>query len=248
MIDIHTGGEDNIFPHHECEIAQSRGVTGKPHFARYWLHGRHLRVEREKMSKSLKNFYTVSDVLGGEVTGREVHPGALRLELIKTHYRAGSNFTAQGLIDCGRMVERLTKLREAAQQATHAGAEGPDTRAQVGLEHPVISRFVAALADDLNMSEALAVLFEWLNGLGDSAGNPRETLAVLERIDSVLAVLPAKAAEDVDPEATGFARQIDAARAARDFKTADAIRQRLLDAGYRVLTTKDGTKVEKPLA
>ena len=96
VIDLHTGGEDNIFPHHECEIAQSRGATGEAHFAKYWLHGRHLRVEGEKMSKSKGNFYTVRDVLDGRVTGRPVAPAALRLELIKTHYRASSNFTAQG--------------------------------------------------------------------------------------------------------------------------------------------------------
>ena len=249
-IDIHTGGEDNIFPHHECEIAQSCGVTGKPYFARYWLHGRHLRVEREKMSKSLKNFYTVSDVLNGEVTGREVYPGALRLELIKTHYRAGSNFTAQGLINSGRMVERLTKLQHAAA----AAADG--VRAEIDLTHPVLCGFVRALADDLNMSQALATVFEWLNSLGDGTGDPPETLAVLEEIDAVLAVLPQSRAihapvggsVPADDQALLLGQQLDTARAARDFKTADAIRQRLLDAGYRVLTTKDGTKVEKPLA
>ena len=244
VIDFHTGGEDNIFPHHECEIAQSRGVTGREHFARYWLHGRHLRVEGEKMSKSLGNFFTVRDVLEGRATGTPTDPAALRLELIKTHYRSSSNFTAQGLRDAGRQVERLRKLRQAAAQATGAAA------AEVGLDHPVLARFADALGDDLNMAEALAGVNEWLNVLGDGVGEAGETLGVLAKVDAVLAVLDGDAAAGpaVPDEAADFARQIDAARAAKDFAAADAIRQRLLDAGYKVLTTKSGTKVEKPLA
>ena len=93
VIDIHTGGEDNIFPHHECEIAQSCSATGHSEFARYWIHPRFLMVDGEKMSKSKGNFYTARDVLEGRVTGRAVHPSVLRFELIKTHYRTQTNFT-----------------------------------------------------------------------------------------------------------------------------------------------------------
>jgi cysteinyl-tRNA synthetase len=244
VIDIHTGGEDNIFPHHECEIAQSRGVSGQPHFARYWLHGRHLRVEGEKMSKSLGNFFTVRDVLEGRATRREVHPAVLRYELIKTHYRSSSNFTAQGLHDSARAVTRLQRLRDAA-----TAAAGSVAAADIPLTHPVLERFIRALSDDLNMSEALAAVFEWLNDLGDGVGDPRETLGVLERIDSVLGILDgAVASPDQDGDVVALAHQIDAARSAKDFAAADALRQRLLDAGYKVLTTKEGTKVEKPLA
>ncbi len=245
VIDFHTGGEDNIFPHHECEIAQSRGATGREHFARYWLHGRHLKVEGEKMSKSKGNFHTVRDVLEGRATAREVHPSVLRLELIRTHYRTSSNFTAQGLHDSARQVGRLAKLRDAAAQA--AGS----TRAEVTPDHPVLKRFVDALSDDLNMSEALASVNEWLNALGEGAGDPAETLGLLKKIDSVLGVLPeagAAEARQADDEAAAFARRIDDARAARDFAAADAVRQEAIEAGYTVSTTKQGTKVEKPLA
>ena len=246
VIDIHTGGEDNIFPHHECEIAQTCGATGNPLFARFWLHGRHLMVNGEKMSKSKRNFFTVRDVLEGRATGREVHPAVLRYELIKTHYRASSNFTPQGLQDSGKAVTRLQRLHETARSAVEGDAAG-----EVPLDHPVVARFISALSDDLNMSAGLAVVFEWLNDLGETVGDPRETLGVLARIDTVLGVLsaPGAAATDrITEDVITLARQIDEARAGRDFAKADALRQRLLDAGYKVLTTKEGTKVEKPLA
>ncbi|MEM6365192.1 MAG: cysteine--tRNA ligase, partial [Planctomycetota bacterium] len=110
VLDIHTGGEDLIFPHHECEIAQSCGVTGKDLFAQFWMHARFLLVEGEKMSKRKGNFYTVRDILSGKATGSPVHPAVLRLELIKSHYRAHTNFTSKGLNDSANTVRRLTEL------------------------------------------------------------------------------------------------------------------------------------------
>ena len=99
-IDLHSGGEDNIFPHHECEVAQSCCASGRPHFARVWFHTRHLQVEGEKMSKSKGNFFTARDLFAKGVT-----PAALRLELVRTHYRTNSNVTMQGLRDCHRMID-----------------------------------------------------------------------------------------------------------------------------------------------
>jgi len=115
-IDIHSGGEDNIFPHHECEIAQSRCAHNKPSFARLWFHTRHLIVEGEKMSKSKGNFFTARDLFAKGVT-----PAALRLEITRTHYRTNANFTMQGLADCQRMIDRWSRAAEALQAKVAAG-------------------------------------------------------------------------------------------------------------------------------
>ncbi len=234
-IDIHTGGEDNIFPHHECEIAQSCGCTGADRFANLWMHTRFLLVDGEKMSKSKGNFYTVRDVLEGRVTGRPVDPAVLRFELLKSHYRSNANFTAKGLEDAASAV---TRLRNAMTEADAADAQAiPDATA-----HPVVKAFAASLADDLNISEAVAGVFEWLRS---DAYDPHEARIILPAIDAVLAV---SATPDTADDADVLCAQLDAARGAKDFATADALRQQLIDAGYDVQTTKDGTVARKKLA
>ena len=228
-IDIHTGGEDNIFPHHECEIAQSRGATGKDHFARFWMHARFLMVEGEKMSKSKGNFYTVRDVLEGKVTGRPVDPAVLRFELIKAHYRSNMNFTAKGLADSASAVRRM---REAAS------AEGePLTN-----DHPDIQAFLEFLADDLNIAGALGMVFERTKKEDD------ELPGFLKRVDEVLGVLEASEANADTDDADALCKQLDQARANKDYAAADAIRQQLIDAGYDVKTTPEGTVASKRLA
>lgn len=239
-IDIHTGGEDNIFPHHECEIAQSCAATGKPYFARYWLHARFLLVEGRKMSKREGNFYTVRDVLEGRVTGRRVDPAVLRYELIKGHYRSNLNFTGRGLEDSARAVGRLRTMRRGLVQRT-GGRAG-----EVDLSHPVLKRFVEALADDLNVSEALAAIFEW-----EVEKEPADVaLGVLEKADQVLGVMDGtgREPEEQDPEVLEKCRAIDEARRAKDFATADRIRRELQEAGYEVMTTRQGTVARKKLA
>lgn len=251
-IDIHTGGEDNIFPHHECEIAQSSGATDQP-FARYWLHTRFLLVEGQKMSKSAGNFWTVRDILGGSVTGRPVDPAVLRFELLKTHYRSNMNFTTRGLEESGRAVQRLRQWADKLAQ------ENDPAHVEADPSHPVLRAFTDALADDLNMSGALAAVFSWLHAPAD---RPAEALAVLRKIDGVLGVLgtpilagAASAREDqavtTDTDQSqpveAVCREIDAARAARDFTTADRLREQLLEQGFEVSTTKAGTVARKKL-
>lgn len=251
VIDIHTGGEDNIFPHHECEIAQSCGVTGHEDFARFWMHPRHLFVEGEKMSKSKGTFYTVSDVMEGKVTGRPLDPGVLRFELIKTHYRANSNFTEKGLHDSANTVRRLREFR----QNLLAGADGQVT--EVDGSHPAVEGFLSALADDLNISAAMAVVFEWIS---QPVPDPVEALAAFDLINQILNVAPVSDAtgkevdllarsEDeskLDPEA--LCRGIDEARAAKDYATADALRDELVAHGYEVRTSPQGTTATRMLA
>ncbi len=251
VIDIHTGGEDNIFPHHECEIAQSCGATGHEEFARVWMHPRHLFVEGGKMSKSEGTFYTVGDVLEGKVTGRPVDPGVLRFELIKTHYRANLNFTEKGLHDSANTVRRLREFR----QGLEAGGDGRP--AQIDGSHPVVAEFLGALSEDLNISAAMAVVFEWMS---QPVGDPVESLGVFEIVNNILNVGPVRDGAgreiesladggdtgELDPEA--LCRGIDEARASKDYATADALRDELVSNGYEVRTTPEGTVARRMLA
>lgn len=236
VIDIHTGGEDNIFPHHECEIAQSRSYTGRDRFAKYWMHTRFLMVEGQKMSKSKGNFYTLRDL-----TARGVDPVAVRYELFKAHYRSNMNFTLKGLEDGASAV---LKVREAAQRLEN---EANGEAAEVGNDHPVLSRFITALSDDLNMAGALAVVFDFVRQRHPDAA---ESLGVLRKLDHVLGVLPTLGDLDRDADADVADRcaALDKARAAKDFARADAIRAELTEAGYDVRTGPQGTTATRKLA
>src|SRR5450759_1085394 len=156
--DLHLGGEDLIFPHHENEIAQSEGATGKP-FVKHWLHGAHLLVEGKKMSKSLGNFFTLRDLLAKGFTGREI-----RYSLLTAHYRETFNFTLEGLQGAhaalARIDECLGKLLEAAETILK------HKESVNALPDPaIINKFTAALDDDLNISKALGVIFGWIRDL-----------------------------------------------------------------------------------
>ena len=237
IIDIHTGGEDNIFPHHECEIAQTCGATGNDTFARFWMHGRHLMVEGQKMSKSKGNFYTVRQVLEGQFTGRSVDPAALRFELIKAHYRSQMNFTKKGLEDSASAVQ---KIRDFAQSVGYT----PRAITSAEIDVPVVSRFAAELADDLNSAGALGVVFGYL---GEPSADVAVSHALLAAFDQVFGVLASREADQADPM-QDKTRALDQARKDKDFAKADAIRAELEAAGYEVKTTKAGTVATRKLA
>lgn len=239
VIDIHTGGEDNIFPHHECEIAQSRCATGQSHFAKYWIHPRYLMVEGEKMSKSKGNFFTVRDVLQGKVTGRPVHPAVLRYELVKTHYRTQTNFTQKGIRDSANAVRRFCEFGQGLAHAVPA--------AEVDNAHPVIADFLGALSGDLNISAALAVVHTWI---GQTPGDPSEARAVFDKIDRVLGIadLADSSRAPAKDASAALCKRIDAARAAKNYDVADRLRQELIDAGFEVRSTPEGTVAVKELA
>ena len=246
-IDIHTGGEDNIFPHHECEIAQTRGATGHDRFANYWLHTRFLLVEGRKMSKSLGNFFTVRDLLTGNVPGRDgrgVDPAVIRFELMRAHYRSNMNFTLKGLEDAASAVARLREAADTWSDQCNGAASA------ITGDHPVVSRFVDNLAYDLNVAGAIGVLFEYLKS---DPSDPAEALGVMRKLDTVLQVLDRRenaprGSRGDEAEAQAKAHKLDKARAAKDFDRADALRAELQEAGYDVKTTREGTVVTRRLA
>ncbi len=240
--DLHLGGEDLKFPHHEDEIAQSEGATGKP-FVKFWLHGAHLLVEGKKMSKSLGNFFTLRDLLAKGFTGREV-----RYLLLTAHYRETFNFTIDGLHGAksalARIDECVGKLRELA--------ESPKSKIQNPKpEAALIDRFTAALADDLNISAAWAAVFEWVREINKrladsslSAGDAGAALAAWEKVESVLGI-GVKADAEIPAEITALAEERTAAKKAKDFKRSDVIRDELKAKGWVIEDTPKGIKLKK---
>ncbi len=248
--DIHTGGEDNIFPHHENEIAQSEAATGKP-FARYWLHNAHLIVEGKKMSKSLGNFYTLRQLID---MGHD--PLTIRYVLIATHYRQQLNFTFEGLSAAKASLDRLFEFRDMlgtlADDDAHEGASQALNNAR--------DQFESAMDDDLNISGALGSVFELVkitNKLRDdgklSATDAKPMLEFLKDFHAVTGLLPEKTEKTLSP-ITYEGREItieealeirSKARAQKDWATADAIRDALAEKGLEVRDTPDGPIVKK---
>jgi cysteinyl-tRNA synthetase len=261
--DLHLGGEDLIFPHHEDEIAQSEGATGQP-FVKYWLHGAFLLVEGKKMSKSLGNFFTLRDLLAKGFSGREI-----RYLLLTAHYRETFNFTLEGLQGArtalARIDECLGKLREIANQPLTRPSASASLQRDVSdtLSPPsgerdgargatkLISDFTAALDEDLNISAAWGAVFEWIretnrriaeNSLG--ATDAAAALAAWNKIDSVLGIgAPVETEAPAEIVALLEARQ--AARKAKDFKRADAIRGELKAKGWVIEDTPKGPKLKR---
>ena len=235
-LDVHTGGPDNKFPHHECEIAQSESVTGVP-FARFWVHCGRLELAGRKMSKREGTLFTVPDLLAQGYSGRDV-----RLYLIKHHYRAPLPFDLALLDEAARTRERLENFVgfEMARRP-----EGPANPEIVRLAAGASRDFRAALEDDLNTSAALAALHEFMtavNRIGPSREDAARAVAVLRDADQVLGVLePAPAAGADDAEIAKLVAERDAARRARDFARADALRDALAARGIELLDTADGT-------
>ncbi len=245
--DVHCGAVDNIFPHHENEIAQSESATGTT-FAHTWLHSEHLIVDGEKMSKSLGNFFLLADLLG-----RGADPRAIRYLFLSVHYRQKLNFTFQALEAAAGALRRIDEMRFRVESATESGAASPELAAAAAA---LGEGFAAALADDLNLSPALAAVFGFVKEvnvlveagrLGD--GDRERVRAALADVDRVLGVLDAEAwrAESAEqgPSAEEVERRIaerQEARARRDFAAADRVRDELHAQGILLEDTPQGTR------
>ena len=243
-IDLHLGGEDLVFPHHENEIAQSEAATGKP-FVRYWLHVKHLLVEGRKMSKSLGNFFTVRELMD-----QGFDPASIRHQLISAQYRRELNFTIDGLEASKNAVQRLLDFEARLDGlATDAGAS-PTRLAE--LAAAAVDAFREAMDDDFNSADALAALFTFVNRVnaeldGTAAVVPADREAALDAlrsIDRVLGLLEtARASRTVDDRLAAHVeeriRERAAAKKSRDFATADAIREELAAQG---IVLEDGTE------
>ncbi len=237
-LDLHTGGEDNIFPHHESEIAQSEGATGKP-FVRTWGHARHLLVDGEKMAKSKGNFHTCQDLLD-----RGFAPRVLRYALIKSHYRQPLNFTIDGLESDKAALARVDELRARVAAATGPGA---GKSLEVAIE-VATGRFEAAMDDDLNVSEALSAVFglvSEVNRMADlSAADGPKVAEALSRFDRVLGVFQ-EAAVEAPAEVQALVQAREAARKAKDWAESDRLRKGIAALGWEVKDTPQGARLRR---
>lgn len=227
QFDFHTGGEDNIFPHHECEIAQSEGASGKK-WVKYWMHARFLMFDGEKMSKSKGNLYTIQ-----ELVDKGFRKNAIRYALISSHYRQNYNFTFDGLKAAEQAIDKIAQCVFLLRQVA-----GGDTAVRADVTafiDKAIDAFDGALSDDLNISKALAAVFELVkdaNKLTDaSAGEARAILDAIERIDSVLGVLETTT-DEIPPEIMTLAEERKQAKLAKNWARADEIREAVTAKGF----------------
>ena len=243
--DLHCGGVDNMFPHHEDEIAQSEAANGC-RFVNMWMHCAHLMVENQKMSKSLGNFYTLKDILDKGYSGREI-----RYVLIGTYYRQSLNFSFQALEEARGNLQRIDAFRERLQDVAKHGAEGDATPEQAAAFEKAGAAFLAALQDDLNVSAGLGVLFDFLRESNReldagafTAAAARGALEALGKMDEVLAVMEPDVAElKVPEEIQKMADERQAARAAKDWAKADLLRKAIDEAGWIVKDTPKGPQL-----
>lgn len=244
-IDIHCGGQDLTFPHHENEIAQSEAANGCE-FAHYWVHNGYINVDNQKMSKSLGNFFTVRDV--AQAYGYEV----IRFFMLSSHYRSQINYSTETLEQAKAALERLYNCKNNLQFLCEKGAAGEMTEAEqvaAGNFAKHKQAFLDAMDDDLNTADAISAIFELVREINTVTGEQeaptqafaRAALDIFEELCSVLGICQGKT-EQLDDEVEALIEQRQAARKAKDFKTADAIRDKLHDMGIVLEDTPQGVK------
>ena len=242
--DIHGGGQDLIFPHHENEIAQSEAATGRP-FARYWMHNGYINVDNQKMSKSLGNFFTVREI------AQEFDLEAVRMFMLSVQYRNPVNFSRELIRQAESALERLHTAKERLAEAQIAPAETEEDAAFSAQLDEFKTRFCDAMDDDLNTADALGVLFDFARSSNTFVSEPRgkatleKARALYEELTGVLGLLQHEKSEEFPREALALLEERQTARKAKNFSRADAIRDELKDMGYAVEDTANGPKLKK---
>ena len=245
-IDIHGGGVDLIFPHHENEIAQSEAATGEP-LAHYWMHNGHINIDNKKMSKSAGNFFTTRDV--AEKYGYE----AIRYLMIQAHYRSPINYSIELLDACKASLERLYNCRSSIDRAFESAPDGDlsgDVKAFLDNRK---TQFIDALSDDLNTADALSAIFELVREINTlvSGGNAvkgelKACAEVFDELTGVLGICYNRDKKDTIPEEIKkLAEERQEARKAKDFVKADALRDKISELGYIIEETRQGTTIKK---
>jgi len=244
--DLHCGGIDNIFPHHENEIAQSEAYYGQK-FVNYWLHCHHLVVNGEKMSKSKGNFFTLRDLLA-----RQIDPVDLRYFLLSTHYRKMLNFTFDNLDQARASRQRIIDFVYELKHQTLPQKGENQADSVSALTDKALADFKASLADDLNISLALAAVFEFIREINSklarnevSRSAADQVLTAIYEIDKVLAILPDKKEEELPADILRKIEQREQARREKNFALADSIRQELLQQGIVLEDTREGVRWKK---
>ena len=242
--DIHGGGQDLIFPHHENEIAQSEAATGHP-FARYWMHNGYINVDNQKMSKSLNNFFTVRDI------AKEFDLEAVRMFMLSVQYRNPVNFSREMIQQAESALERLRTAKERLGEAQIASEGTADDAAFMEQLQDFQTRFNAAMDDDLNTADAIGVLFEFARAANTFVSEPRGKAAVeagaklFAELTGVLGLLTQAKAEEFPAEALALLEERQAVRKAKNFQRADEIRDALKQMGFAVEDTANGPKLKK---
>jgi cysteinyl-tRNA synthetase len=241
--DIHAGGQDLIFPHHENEIAQSEAATGKP-FARYWMHNGYINVDNQKMSKSAGNFFTVRDI------AKEFDLEAVRMFMLSVQYRNPVNFSRELIQQAENGLERLRTARERLEEAQIAPAESAGDEAFLSSLDEYRKRFCDAMDDDLNTADALGVLFEFARAANTFVSEPHGKAALdagktlYDELTGVLGLLMKRKEESFPAEALELLEERQKARKTKDYARADAIRGELKEMGFAVEDTANGPKLK----
>ena len=240
IIDIHAGGEDLIFPHHENEIAQSEAANDKE-FARYWMHNGFLKINNEKMSKSLGNFFTVREIA-------DKYPlQVIRFFMLSAHYRSPLNFSADLVEASKNGLERILTAVDKLRSLTPTDVDGSDAAIEAELDG-YVKRFEAAMDDDLNTADAISVIFELVKytNINISNDTPKKTvdkaIQTIEKLCDILGIITEREEELLDSDIEALINERQEARKAKNFARADEIRNMLSDKGIILEDTREGVK------